>query len=390
MKPLSNPILIVSDNPSLPGGLSRMGRDLATLCCTMPEFRVGYLGRGIGQNRRLPFLLYDFPESGQWGESYIQKAWEDFSAGDDGVIITLDDPSRRHWFVNPIGLPAQMQQFLGDGRSFKRWAYFPIDSVGPSGNSLSYALSDCVRRYDRVLAATEWAFGIIRQSGRTGDTDWLPHGIWMDKFHPIKDDRKLLDIKDNMVRVGCVMANQSRKDYPAAFECFHALKKHYGNRFTAWLHTDRMIHYWNVYALAADYGVTDCLEVTESLNDDQLALHYSACNCTILPTAGEGFGYPIVESQACGTPCITTDYAGGAELVPDNCRVPPVTFRVDTAHNVVRAVLSGHSFLPYVIREAEQKQDWEYRSEQVASNVSHLDWNKLRHLWERWLKKGLQ
>ena len=65
---LSNPIMFVGDNPSLPGGLSRICRDLATLTATMPEYRVAVLGRGLGQRRKFPFTLYDFGEDGNWGE----------------------------------------------------------------------------------------------------------------------------------------------------------------------------------------------------------------------------------------------------------------------------------------------------------------------------------
>ena len=129
---LNNPILIVGDNPSLPTGLARSGRDIATLCCTMPEFRVGYLGRGLGQNSKLPFIVYDFPESGQWGQDIIEQVWNDFSDGENGIILTTDDPSRRHWFANPVGLSDSLQKFLGPGRSFQKWGYFPIDSVGPN------------------------------------------------------------------------------------------------------------------------------------------------------------------------------------------------------------------------------------------------------------------
>lgn len=397
-KPLANPVMIVSDNPALPGGLSRMCRDLAMLACTLPQYRVAVLGRGTGQNRKLPFITYDYPElSGGWGEHYIKGAWEDFSGGESGVILTLDDASRRHWMVNPTGLPEELAQFLGTGRNYYRWMYLPLDSTGPNGRTLGAAATDCVLRYDRVLAATEWGQGVLRDSGRV-DADWLPHGYWPEKFHlhtqvvqcRMHTTKSAVGWEGDDVHVGCVMANQSRKDYPAAFECFAALKREYGNRFKAWLHTDAMVRYWNVYALATDYGVGDCIEVTLGLNDVQLASRYAACDCTILPTAGEGFGYPIMESLACGTACVTTDYAGGAALVEALCRVSPVAYRVDTQHNVLRAVLSGYAFAQKAKHQIELKrQDWEFRSGQLAQTAEHLQWPRLRHLWSKWLTSGL-
>jgi len=393
-KPLSNPLLIVSDNPSGYGGLARMCRDLATLCATLPQFRVGVLGRGMGNRRRFPFTLYPYPETGQWGEGYIAPTWNDFSDGENGVIITLDDASRRHWFANPVGLPEEMQRFLGSGRNFEKWMYLPLDSTGPNYRTPPIAARDCILNYDRVLLASEWAYNTVRPF-RTSNVDWLPHGIWTDVFRPIGANNIMckshIEEWDGKVVVGCVMANQSRKDFPAAFECFRALKQHYGNRFLAWVHTDDMSRYWSLPALAAEYGVGDCLEVTIGLSDTQLALRYSACDSTILPSGGEGFGYPIAESLACGTACCTTDYAGGAELVEPDCRVQPMTFRVDTQHCVVRAVLSGHAFAQAVLVQVEKKRrDWVYESHRLAGTVEHLSWNNLSHPWKRWLLEGLQ
>src|SRR5690242_6353068 len=96
-KPLSTPILIVGDNPALPGGLSRIGRDLATLLQTMPEFRVGYLGRGEGSRRNFPFALYPYSEEHEWGQKVLREVWWDFAGSEDGLVLTTDDPSRRTW-----------------------------------------------------------------------------------------------------------------------------------------------------------------------------------------------------------------------------------------------------------------------------------------------------
>jgi glycosyltransferase involved in cell wall biosynthesis len=331
-------------------------------------------------------MIYDFPNTMQWGELLIKDAWNNFAGDDYGVIITLDDASRRHWFVNPVGLPDDLQQFLGPARTFQRWMYLPVDSTGPNGQTLSTAGRDCVARYDRVLAASEWGKNVLVAGGRQ-DADWLPHGYIETQFNIVKGDWP----KPGIVRVGCVMANQSRKDYPAAFECFASLRHEYGNRLQAWVHTNEVIGYWNLAALTADFGLEGCINVTTSLSDSDLAAHYSSCDCTVLPTGGEGFGFPILESLACGTPCITTNYAGGAELIEESCRVDPIAYRVDTQHNVLRAVLSGYAFALKAKEQIEKKRgDWEYHSHRLAAGVSHLRWHRLKHLWEKWLLGGLK
>jgi glycosyltransferase involved in cell wall biosynthesis len=245
-----------------------------------------------------------------------------------------------------------------------------------------------VSRYDRVLASSEWGAKILVNGGRL-DTDWLPHGIWRDKFH-IRGDAKSLIGQKHGVLVGCVMANQQRKDYPVAFRCLGELRRDYGNNFNAWVHTDELIRYWNLPALAAEYGLGDCLEVTMDLTDEQLALRYSACDCTILPSGGEGFGFPIAESLACGTSCIVSDYAGGAELVPPPCRSKPVAYKVEGPHSVLRPVLDGQDFALLAKYQIEVKRDdRDHTAKDIAQTVDHLSWDNLRYEWTKWLVEGL-
>src|SRR5574342_263773 len=111
MKP--TPILFFGDSPDLRSGLGRVGRDLASLCATLPQLRVGFLGRAGAGSRQLPFAQYNFPESAQWGEDYIEHAWRDFAGNDRGVIFTIWDPSRLTWFGNPLpALGKDLYRFL--------------------------------------------------------------------------------------------------------------------------------------------------------------------------------------------------------------------------------------------------------------------------------------
>lgn len=187
------------------------------------------------------------------------------------------------------------------------------------------------------------------------------------------------------------MTNQARKDWPVAMHTAAILHKGYGARFRFWIHTDAMLAYWNLYALLADYGLNDCVEVSMGLTDEQMALRYAACDCTILPSGGEGFAFPVAESMACGTGCIVADYAAAQELVTEEMRVAPVTYRVDTAWNLQRAVLSGHGFARAAKAEIERKRgDWEFVSSENATRVAHFAWPSLRHNWVRWMKEGLR
>ena len=83
-------------------------------------------------------------------------------------------------------------------------------------------------------------------------------------------------------------------------------------------------------ALAVQLGIDQRVRWIESVSDELLRACYSAAEATILPSRQEGFGLPVIESMACGTPVICADaaslpeVAGGCALLfdpssPDDC-----------------------------------------------------------------------
>ncbi len=390
-KPLSNPILFLSDRPEDVTGLARIARDLASLACTLPELRVGFLGRGGQGLRKFPWCSYSYPEAihSQWGQNYLAGVTKDFFGSEHGIVFTNWDISRLGWLTGQ-GLTPDLAKAYGPSRNFDLWLYTPVDGLGIDGQRLGVEARNTLPVFNRVMAASEWGCNVLKNSGRP-DAEWLPHGLDLKTFVPDLKAREKLGWDKDGIFVMSVMANQSRKDFPAAFETAALLKAHYGNRFKFHLHTDIDVRHWNIYALAADYGVQDCVEISARMTDAELALRYSACDCTILPSAGEGFSYTTAESLACGTSQIVTDYAAAQELVPEDCRVKPVTMRVDTIHNVQRAVLSGYGFAAAAINQIDKKRsDPEYRGDELRATVEHLGWDRLRFSWERWFREGLR
>jgi len=384
------PILFLGDSPDLRTGLGRIGRDLASLCASLPEFRVGYLGRGGMGSRQLPFVQYNFPETAQWGEQHIEQAWNDFAGNDTGVIFSIWDVSRLGWFAMPHTLPdGNLRRFLTSGR-FQRWGYFPVDAYGP-GQRLSVASVESLRRFNRVLGYTIWGADVLSKCvGR--QVDWIPHGISLDTFQPREKTggRLSLGVKDSDYLVGCVMTNQARKDWGLACSAIAAARKSIPH-LKFWAHIDvfQRSHCWDLRALLADFNIEDIARVTfsGSFEDKEMSYYYSACDLTILPSLGEGFGYPIVESLACGVPVIHGNYGGGAELLPStNWLVNPVAHRMEGIHNAIRPVYEPNNWAEGIVASSHLHEQASFYRDSVA----HLEWKKLwPSCWAKWFKEGL-
>ena len=126
------------------------------------------------------------------------------------------------------------------------------------------------------------------------------------------------------------------------------------------------------------------------MSDTDLSYYYSACDLTILPSLGEGYGYPIVESLACGTPVFHGKYGGGVELVPEErFLVEPSGYRMETIHNCIRPVFNPEEW----VRKIHEYTSGGQRKEDLGmrESVEHLHWTRLwEGAWKKWFLQGVQ
>jgi glycosyltransferase involved in cell wall biosynthesis len=378
--------MLMSDSPSQMTGLARITKDIALIAAKQPEFRVASYGRGGLGSIQLPFHQYDFAEERQWGENTLRDVWTDFSRHEPGVLMTVWDPSRLGWLAQPR-MGGEMEKWLR-ARPFKLWGYMPVDSFGPNGRLTGY-VKDALQGFDRLLAYTLWGKQVLEDTlGQ--EVDWLPHGYNPQVFQPYPKamGRQLLGLPEEVPLVGMVAANQARKDYGVAFQAFVELRRRVPNSHL-WLHTDVLERHWSVPALISDFGLHQSVHVTRAgeLNNTALAHCYSACDVTMLPSGGEGWGFPITESMACGVPCVHGNYGGGVEQIPDQvCLVDPVAMRLDTMWNSVRPVWNPIDWTDRLQRLLEEP----LSSEVFTRAVEHLQWQNLGPSWAKWLKAGLE
>jgi glycosyltransferase involved in cell wall biosynthesis len=156
---------------------------------------------------------------------------------------------------------------------------------------------------------------------------YIPLGL-SDDYYPEFDKRdalrQQLGAKEDTFIVLMVAANKgypSRKSYPEAILAFSKFHEKYPNSLL-YLHTDIRagdgLELMDICTLCGldDTAVkwTDQDSYALGMDGQFMRQLYQASDVLLNPAKSEGFGLPIVEAQACGTPVITTRHSAMEEV----------------------------------------------------------------------------
>lgn len=375
------PLLLVGDGPAEPTGLGRIARDLAAQIVTS-DLPVDLVQIGGGTPPCWTgWRHYPLDRSDDWGARHVDHYYRDLFGDRPGILWVIWDPGRLLPYAQ-LDLPVQ------------RWTYTAIDAANVAGRITGPA-GAALKAFDRVLAYGRWGSRVLHNS-LDADVAYLPHGI---SPVPIEEDRAWVNAllgrycHPDQIVVGAVMTNQWRKDFGIYFQTLHGLRQR-GYKVFGWLHTDVAVKAWAVQQLVDDFGLQKAVCITiADYTDTQLAALYRRCALTLLPSGGEGFGYPIVESLAAGVPVVHGDCAGGAELVPKTeWRVPVRGWRIEGIYALERPVWHAEDW----INAAERVLRWRQAVGDTVVQaycrgaVAHLDWRSLWPRWRGWIRQGLQ
>lgn len=210
-------------------------------------------------------------------------------------------------------------------------AWVPVDSV-PVTPMTVQALNEYQAR---PIAMSRFGEEQLRLAGL--DPLYAPHAIDTNVYTPRDraDGRKLLNIPDDKFVVGVVAHNEgtgpTRKNWAntlMAFSIFH--RKHADS--TLYLHSEVTGRPWggaNLMGMAHHFGIPlEAVQIvpqvpylSNGISPEGMSYVYSALDVLSNASYGEGFGLPIVEAQACGTPVIVTEYTSMPELCGAGWRI---------------------------------------------------------------------
>jgi len=162
---------------------------------------------------------------------------------------------------------------------------------------------------------------------------YVPHGVDTGIFHPGDKvaARAAAGIPEDVFVVGMVANNigrdGNRKAFAEQITAFAELRRKHPDTMLM-LHTDvdsppgmRLRPFLQRMLPEGSYTYTDIYAYRKGLKPEAIADVHRAADVLTNCSYGEGFGIPIIEAQACGTPVVVTDATAMPELCGSGWRV---------------------------------------------------------------------
>ena len=351
-------LLLVSHNPLLTTGYGRVTAMLATSLAaaghTVAVLALGYQGESFQQPYRL--LPWSTTDAINEIATAIERERPD-------ILLTIGDP----WMYERLPTLPQRHRV--------RWlAYFPVD-----GYPLPAPWKAWVAAVDVPIVFCEFSRRVVAEA--TGISPRvIPHGVDIATFAP--RDKTIAKARvgvEGKFVVGTVAANQQRKNLPALLQAFADFARDKDD-VVLYLHTRITGACWEIDELADRFGIEPKtraslnLDPLHGVSDDVLATIYNAMDVFVLPTMAEGFGLPIIESQACGVPALVTDFSACSELVPDElCRLRVKTTLI-MARNFEQAIVDEAEIVAKLERLYADREELEQLGRKSLAFARQFQW----------------
>ena len=302
------------------GGIGRYVRDLTSALATVDadtDYRLFVSGASTAKLPNLPGANFDF-RSTRLSPQWLARLWhrlrmplpvEAFTGNVDvyhatdfvlpphlprtQTLLTVHDLS----FVRvPDAAAPSLKRYLDYvvPRSVKRAAHILADSAatkadlidlyGLSGSKITVLLSGVDRRFQRSINQ----LSTIRSKYQVGERNYI---FTIGTVQPRK----------NYIRLIQALAQLRHRGYDVDLVIA-------GGR--GWLEDP-------IYMTIIETSMQDHVHMIGFVDEEDLPTLYSGAVCVAFPSLYEGFGFPVLEGMACGTPVITSNVSSLPEVAGD-------------------------------------------------------------------------
>lgn len=364
-----------SNSPHAPSGYGQQTRLIASRLRDYGHEMALFVSHGIQFGAMLIGDIPCYPSShnpsGDWSQHLVGPYSRHFNA--DITVCFVDA-----WVLKP--------ELYGEG--VRPVMMFPIDTEGiPPGT-----LDKIQKAWARI---TYSRFGYEQVKAASLESYYIPHGVDLQAYQPMdrEEARKQVFLPDDGRFIVCVVAANNdplptRKGWEQIFDGWRRFKASgHPKAKDALLYLHTTINgRTNLEHLALSYGFNDgksiafCDQLQQYLGFDTefMRATYAASDVLLCASTGEGFGLPLLEAQASGTPVIAPDWTATSELIFSGMRM------VKKPENRFMNNLFAFQYLadPDVINEAlcafcDAEAEWpEYRIA-AREGAMHYDINKI-------------
>jgi glycosyltransferase involved in cell wall biosynthesis len=317
--------------------------------------------------------------------------------------------------------------------------YFNLIWMAPvDGTPLQDEWVEAYSQVDGLLTYQDWGYNVLREQG--GDNfNWFGSACpaASNEFSPMKDREKLkmvLGIDPNVKVIGTVMRNQRRKLFPYLFQAFRrfldenkrqdvilychtsypdnsgwkipslikefelsskvvftyvceTVHNEHGQPLNAGCETVFASHFQDMVTSCPKCGLrtAKCSSTAKGVSTQTMANMYNMFDLYVQYSNMEGFGMPICEAAACGTPVCGTDYSA----MSDNLRrlggypIPLLTLQKEIETGRYSAIPDETAFVEHLkdfLSKSESDQKL-LRIKTRAMYDSYYSWDKTANMW---------
>lgn len=169
----------------------------------------------------------------------------------------------------------------------------------------------------------------------------VPEGVDTQLFRPIPQQERLAKWRIKVLgsdtpHIAYVGKPVERRNLSSLIKAFGLLKKEKGISHKLLIVGEDLPGASPLRQVIASEGLTKEVVVVGYLGHQEMPLVYNSADLFIYPSSYEGFGMPVLEAMACGTPVITLnntafpEFAGGVAHLLDNADVATLKQGIDT------------------------------------------------------------